>query len=166
MQVEEETLDTPEVELETVEEAPEVDWKAEAEKAKELANNYKIRAEKAERKAKEAPATTEAPANLSTADIIALSKANIDAEDVDEVLEYAKYKGISVAEALRSTVIKATLAEKDEHRKSALAVSTGTGRRADTQISDERLLADARKGIMPSSEEDIARLTRLRFSKK
>lgn len=166
-QVEETTLETPEeVEVEAAEEETEeeVDWKAKAEKAEELANNYKARAEKAEKKAKSVKA--EAPtSSLSTVDILALSKANIEPEDIDEVLEWANFKKISVVEALNSSVLKATLAEKSEQRKSAQAVNTGATRRGTSSVSDDRLLADAEKGIMPDSEADIARLARLRFKR-
>ena len=162
-QVTEETLDTQEVE-EVVEveeqDEPVDDIKAKLAKAEELANNYKIRAEKAEAKAKEAPKAQE----LSAVDILAVSKANIEPEDLGDVVDYAKYKGISIAEALRSPVVKATLAEKEELRKSAAAVNTGAVRRTSSKVSDDQLLANARKGIMPDSDEDLARLVKLRRS--
>jgi hypothetical protein len=104
--------------------------------------------------------------NLSTLDIIALSKADIADEDIDEVLEYAKYKGISVKEALGASILKATLSEKNEERKSAQAVNTGATRRGSSQVSDDRLMADARKGVMPEKEEDMARLAILRIKNR
>lgn len=171
-QVEDETLevqeeteveDTPEEVEETEEESPE-ELKARLAKAEELANNYKARAEKAEKKAK--TPKTESTGSLSTPDILALTKANIDEEDIDEVLDYANYKKISIKEALNSNILKATLSEKKEQRNSAAVVNTGATRRGSSQISDDRLLADARKGIMPESEADIARLTILKFKNK
>ena len=168
--VEDETLevqDEPEEDLEEVEDDEEedtTDWKAEAQKAKELADNYKIRAEKAEKKPKGKSVSDET--GLSTKDLLALSKANIETDDLDEVLDYAKYKKLSIHEVLDSPVLKATLAEKAELRKSAAVVSTGTGRRAGTTASDERILSDASKGIMPSSDTDLARLTKLRLQNK
>jgi hypothetical protein len=128
------------------------------------------RLKKAEKELKEAKkAEKKEPkidTNLSSLDIIALSKANIDDEDIDEVLDYAAYKGISVKEALNSSILKATLSEKAEERMSAKAVNTGTGRRSGGAVSDERLLADAKKGIMPSNPEDIAKLARMRIGRK
>ncbi len=104
---------------------------------------------------------------LSTFDMLALQKANIETEDdLDEVVRWADYNKISVAEALKSNILKATLSEKAEERTSAMAVNTGTGRRASGAVSDERLLADANKGIMPDSPDDIAKLARLRINKK
>ena len=112
---------------------------------------------------KENTVKKEQSGDLSTLDIIALSKANIEDEDIEEVLDYAKYKGISVREALSSSILKTTLAEKVEERKSAQVTHTGSGRRANSAISDERLLADARKGIMPENETDMSRLSMLRL---
>jgi len=161
---EQEEAGEEEVEEEEEEEAGEVDYKSKAEKAEELAENYRKRAEKAEKKAK-AP-KKESTSSLTTSDILALAKADIDDEDMDEVLEYAAYKGISVKEALNSSIVKTTISEKAEERKSANAVNTGATRRGSSQVSDDRLLADARKGVMPDSEGDIARLALLKFKNK
>lgn len=112
----------------------------------------------------EKKAAVKTDSKLSTFDQMALIKANIETqEDLDEVLDYADRKNISVAEALNSSIIKATLSESAEIRKSALAVNTGTGRRASGAVSDERIWADAQKGIMPENEADIAKLALLRM---
>ena len=172
-QVEEETLDTQEeveteveaeaeTEVETEEEDVET-LKARLAKAEELANNYKIRAEKAEKKPKTQVTTTN---GLSISEIAALTRANLEDEDVEEVLEYAKRKKISVSEALKTDVITATLAIKNEKRKSAQAVHTGTTRRPSMGNSDERLLENARANKMPESVEDMARLAELRLKKR
>ena len=158
-----------EVELEEVEDSAEegedIDFSAkyEEEKARRIKAEEAI--EKAKKKGKTAPAV--ATNGLSTSDIIALTRANIEDEDIDEVIDYARYKKVSIAEALKSGVVKATLQEKSEERKSAQAVYTGSGtRRAGGSVSDERLMADARKGIMPESETDMARLTTLRLKNR
>jgi len=103
-------------------------------------------------------------AELSTMDIIALSKADIPNEDIEEVLEYAKFKKISIAEALKSSVVKATLADKSEIRKSAEATNTGNTRRGNSRTSDTEVLSNARKGILPKENDDdaIARLAKIR----
>lgn len=161
-----ETIETPEVEeveeVEEAEETPEVeeeevvDWEARAKKA-----------EAAIIKAKSKPkAEPKSDSALSIFDQKALFNADIDTqEDLDEILDYADRKGVSVAEALKSTVIKATLAENAEIRNSAMAVNTGTGRRASGTMTDAQLLANANNGKMPSSDEDIAKLARMRFNK-
>jgi hypothetical protein len=127
--------------------------KSRLQKAEELANNYKIRAEKAEKKAK-----PEIKADLSTADIFALNKAGVEYEDINEIVEYAKLRKVSVPEALNSSVIKTILAEKAENRKVAEASNTGKTAKRQTSVSDETLLANATKGIVPESDADMQRL--------
>lgn len=142
-----------------------VDWKAKALEEEARRKKAEEAIEKAKKKGKTVPAVQ--TNGLSTTDIIALTRANIADEDIDEVLDWANHKKISVAEALKSTVIKATLAERAEERTSAQAVHTGGGtRRANSVVSDDRLLADAQKGIMPESDADLARLTKLRILRK
>ena len=156
------------VDLDTTEEESMDDVKSQLAKAQELANNYKIRAEKAEKKAKEPEVrqVSRKENDLSTMDIIALSKANLEQEDVAEVLEYAKFKGISVQEAIKSSVVKATILERNEMRNTALATNTGASRRSTSQVSDEALLSNAKKGIMPESDADMARLIKARRANK
>ena len=164
----EETVETPEeevveVELEEVEEeeVEEIDWEARAKKAEATIIKAK---DKQKAPKDEAPKTD---SKMSIFDQKAIFNADIDTqEDLDEVMDYADRKGISVAEALQSTVIKATLAESAEIRNSAKAVNTGAGRRASGTLTDAQLLANASNGKMPSSDEDIAKLALMRFNKK
>lgn len=141
----------------------------EAEKAKELAENYKIRAEKAEKASKKGNSEGEkTPKNerneeMSSRDIIALTKANIADEDIDVVLDYAKFKKISVAEALKSSVVKATLAENEEHRKTAAATNIGTGRRGVQQKSEDVLLSEFKSGKVPETDDEMERLALARM---
>lgn len=151
-------------EAESVEE-----YKARLAKAEELANNYKIRAEKAEKKAKEAPEQRQSnrkESDLSTMDIIALSKANIEQEDMAEVLEYAKFKGISISEALKSPTVKGIIQEKSEMRNTAIATNTGGAKRSSGKVSDETLLSRASNGNIPESDEELDRLVRLKMQPK
>lgn len=146
-----------------------VDWKAEALKQKQLAENQKIRAEKAEKLAKstkgEDPKTVRSN-ELSSMDVMALMKADVAEEDISEVTDYAKYKGISVKEALGTSTIKATLAERQEQRKSASVANTGSGRRSSTVVSDDSILSSARSGKMPEGDAEIARLIAARWKQK
>lgn len=141
----------------------------EAEKAKELAENYKIRAEKAEKASKKGNSEGEkTPKNerneeMSSRDIIALTKANIADEDIDVVLDYAKFKKISVVEALKSSVVKATLAENEEHRKTAAATNIGTGRRGVQQKSESSLLSEFKSGKVPETDDEMERLALARM---
>jgi hypothetical protein len=171
LNTQEETTTTPQEEVETDESSEEdvEELRARLAKAEELANNYKIRAEKAERKGDEPKTPKVAPkksSDLSTLDIIAISKADIEPEDVEDVVEYAKFKGISVSEALKTPVMQTTLSQKKEMRQTALATSTGSTRRGTSQISDSQLLANASKGILPDSDADIERLAQLKVFRK
>lgn len=157
-------VDTDESSEESIEEI-----KARLAKAEELAQNYKIRAEKAERKPEKVETTKVAPkksSELSPVDIIAISKANIEAEDIDDVLRYAKFEGISIVEALKSDITQAILSKKHELRQSAQATNTGTSRRGSSTISDAKLLSDFSKGILPDSDTDLDRLTSLQVNRK
>jgi LPS O-antigen subunit length determinant protein (WzzB/FepE family) len=140
--------------------------KAKLAKAEELANNYKIRAEKAEKLAKtvkvEAKPEPSKPQSMSTRDYIALVNSKINEEDIVEVEDYAKYKGISIADALKSSVVKTLLSEKEEIRKTAQATNTSNARRGSSQVSPETLLAKARKGDVPDSDDEIQKLIRSR----
>ncbi len=164
-----ENLDSTNEETETVNSTNDDTTDAESDKPEytEREKQYYARIKKLEQELKEAKTTKtdSAPANgLSVSETIALAKANVEPEDIEDIIEYATFKKMSVLDALKSPVMKATLAEKAELRKSAAAVSTGSGRRAGSgQVSDDRLLADASKGILPESEADIARLTELRL---
>ena len=150
---------TTETQEESVEEV-----KARLAKAEELAQNYKVRAEKAEKKAKEVKVETkvETTTDLSSKDLMALMNAKVETDDVDEIVDYAKFKGISVAEALKTGVIKTSLAEKVEQRKVADATNTGTSKRSSAKLADDVLLSNASKGIMPDNDEDLNRLLDLR----
>lgn len=147
---------------ESSEEVEEVVPKSDYEKQVELANNYKVRAEKAEKKAKEtkpAPQTSLATFGTSPTDLYALLQAAVPQEDIAEVTDYAKLKGISVTEALKSSVVKNILAEKAENRKVAAATNIGTTRRNSGQVSGETLLENARsKGEIPDSDAALEKL--------
>ena len=94
---------------------------------------------------------------LTTMDTIALINAKVtEKEDIDEVLDYAKLKGISVSEALKSTVVKTILSERVEQRRTAEATNTGTARRGSAQLSSEQILANASKGRLPDDPVALA----------
>lgn len=146
-----------------------VDWEAKARKADELANNYKIRAEKAEKWAKQNKPTENVPrndSNLSALDIIAVTKSNIDMDDFTSVQKYAQMEGISLSEALKSDELKAILAIKAEKRNVSQASHSGANRRSNFKLSDDALLANATKGSLPDSEADMERLHALTMSKR
>ena len=171
-----ENLDSSNEEQETdnssnVEDEQDAEQDADKPEYTEREKQYYARIKKLEQELKDAKtATNKAPeltatGNLSPVDIIALMNAKVtEPEDIKEVQDIAERPKISIPAALKLPITKATLAELAEIRTSANAVSTGAGRRAGSGvISDDRLIADARKGILPESETDMARLQELRL---
>lgn len=120
-------------------------------KNKELADNYKTRAEKAEGELKKKKPTEEpkTDGDLSSMDTIAIINAKVSSEDIEDVVEYAKFKKITVVEALKSSIVKTMLEEKEEKRKSAEATSTGKARAGQGKVSDETVLSNMAKGDVP-----------------
>lgn len=160
----EETVDLDTTEVDESSNEEEFDWKAEATKQKQIAENQRIRAEKAERKGKVVTSQTaqKADSPSSTKDLYALMEAKVPLDDVSEVEDYAKYKGISITEALKTQAVRSILNEKAEARNVSQATNTGVSKRSSSRPSDDMLLSNARKGIMPDSDEDLARLARLK----
>lgn len=133
--------------------------RARAEKAEELAKNYKIRAEKAEKKPKEVKAPEAPQSNqqdLSSRDMFVLIEAKVPQDDVDEVVEYARFKKISVADALKTSTIKAMLAERLEERNVASATNVGPSKRVGVKITDDAIIEKANKGNVPEDASDLA----------
>jgi len=101
--------------------------------------------EKIETKAS-ATTTTTAPSNegMSLKDIRALQDVND--EDVDEVIEYAKFKGVSIAEAKKTSVIQNILRDKEEVRKTANATNTSGSKRNAKDISADQIVSAGLEG--------------------
>jgi hypothetical protein len=165
---------TPEVTTteEVVEESIE-EVKARLAKAEEIANNYKIRAEKAEKISKsvkvetKVETKTESNDGLSVKDTLALFGAKVtEPEDVDEVVEWARFKKIQVTEALKSETIKARLKEKSEMRATAAATNTGPARRTTTKMTPDVLVSKAKAGELPESDEGMDALAEARLAQR
>lgn len=120
-----------------------------AKKAEEIAKNQEIRAKKAEAEAKK-PKGEQAPkSDYSLKDIRALQ--DVHDEDVDTVVDWAKFKGISIAEAKQSPHIQSLLKIRIEERKTAEVTATSTTRRGNN--SSEALLNKLKKQEEMSGEE-------------
>jgi hypothetical protein len=132
-----------------------------AEHLAEVAKNQKIRAEKAEKAQKELEEKNKAleaqlgekksSADLSQKDLLALVRAEVHEEDMDDVVSYATFKKISVADALKDSVVKTILSDKSEARKSAQASNTGMSRKPTSTPSDDVLLSKLSKGEVPEA---------------
>lgn len=134
-----------------------IDYKAEFLKQKAI--NKRINERNNKPDVKVVSKSTDTSVNLSTKDIYALNQANVHIDDIDEVVEYAKFKKISVLEALQSDVIKTTLANKLEFRKTSEVTNTGAARKGATKKSDDVLLSNLSKGEIPEKgSEDAERI--------
>ena len=114
-----------------------------SEKAEETAKNQKTRAENAEADLKKIkPPEKKEDGQLSTKDFYALTKANVPEEDIDDVSEYAKFKGITISEALNSSVVKATLADKAESLRVAQATTVRSTRSQGIAIDGDTIISN------------------------
>lgn len=86
---------------------------------------------------------------LSSIDTIAIMRANVHTDDIDEVVEYAKFKGVSISEALKSPVVRGLLSEKEEFRKSEEVANTSSSRRVVNKVTPDALLKNLSKGEVP-----------------
>ena len=93
--------------------------------------------------------------NLANKDILYFAKADIHEDDIDTVLDWARFKNIGVKEA--HSELKAVLATKAEERKSAQVTQT-RGSRGSTTPTAQDLIARAHKGVLPEKDEDIEAL--------
>lgn len=116
-----------------------------------------------------APATTTSENKndtLSTVDTYALIEAKVPQEDIAEVAEYAKFKKISIADALKSTFMQGVLKDNAEKRNIAEATNTGGGKRTTGKVSGDELIAKASQGILPEGEEGVNDLVQARMDAK
>lgn len=134
-----------------------------AKKAEAEAKLLKAERLKAEERAKVKPEPS-SNVSVSIKDQIAIVNAKIHEDDVEDVMEYAKFKNIPIAEALKSNVVMATLKDKAEQRRTAEVTNTSGSKRVNAKVTDDALLAKADKGDLPESEDDIERLIDARIS--
>ena len=133
-----------------------------ATKAQELADSYKVRAEKAEAALKGTAPSTAPSQDLSSKDILYLSKADIHVDDFDEVVEMAKSRKWDIKKA--HEYMKPILEMRGEERKTAQATQTGASRKPSHEQSGETLLARAMKsGEVPETDEGMQALAKARM---
>ena len=144
--------------VETVEEV-----KARLAKAEELANNYKVRAEKAEKQSREVPSEY---GNLNPRDAVILAKADVDPEDIETVIDYAGFKKQSISAILKDSAMQTILKTNAEERKSAAATAINPPGRQAPRETVESILQAASQGQLPESDEGIERLTEARIAAK
>jgi hypothetical protein len=123
----------------------------------EYGGNMKARAEKAEGKKKpneEKPEETPKKPDtdeyqLTYKDNYALTQQQVHVDDVDEVVRYAKFSNLTVAEALADTTLQAILTRRTEERSSSKAMNKGGGKASIKKATPAQVLKDASEGKMP-----------------
>ncbi len=113
------------------------------------------------------PKAKEATSELTPLDTIALMGAKVtNVDDINEVMDYAKLKNISVSDALKSNVVKTILADKVEERETANATATKRGKRGVHKPSDETVLSNAGEGKFPEDPKELAKARTAQKKKK
>ena len=150
------------------------DVEALKEKAKKLEEQNKQlfeRAKKAEQEAKKnKPAGGEEPPKkeeYSLEDTVAIITDKVtEKDDIEIVKKFAKLENISIAEALKSPIVKTILSTKAEERKTAQATNTGGGRKGSSKVTGDEMIERALQGQMPEDDEGIKNLAEARLQQK
>lgn len=143
------------------------DWKAEALKLQAILDRKAKKSGKKSETSKKPEAEESEEGTLSSRDVLTLSNAGIkEEEDIDEVINFAGYRKISISEALKDKTLKTILAERKEERVTAEATNAGGGRRGSRRPSSESILSDADQGKYPENPEDLAEARAIARKKK
>jgi len=135
-------------------------------KANEIAENQRIRAEKAEKEAKEGKKEKDEQ-SLTAKDALAFIEAKVSSEDYDEVIRIAKILGKTPVEALKDKTTQAILATRLEERRTAEATQTGKTQRGVSKTTGEDLLERAEStGEVPEDEEGMRKMFQAKLAKK
>lgn len=108
--------------------------------------------------------TPKEPDGLTNRDVLFLAKADIHQDDLEEVLEWAKFKKVPVSDAYKQ--LKTTLDVRSAERTTAEATNAGGGRSGQQRESSEQILDKAYKGEIPTDDAGIEKLAEARMSKK
>ena len=100
------------------------------------------------------PEDSTAKGDLSSKDLLSVMRANVHDDDLDEVIEFAKFKGISVSEAMNNDVVKTILSNNTEFRKTANTANTANARKGAQKVSSDTLTANLSKGQVPDTNEE------------
>lgn len=103
---------------------------------------------------------------LSTSEILALGRAELPDEDVEEVIDFAKLKKIKVTDALKDPMMAGYLADKAEKRRSAEAANTGSPRGASAETGEALLKKAEATGEVPTDTEGLQSLFMARQRRK
>lgn len=95
-------------------------------------------------------------AEITALDAVALAKADVHEDDLEDILEVAKLRKVSVREALKLGLTQAIIAKNQEFRKSAQAANTGPAKQSSKKKTQGAILNDLREGKVPDKGSDDA----------
>jgi len=104
--------------------------------------------------------------NLSSSDLLAVMRANVNEDDMERVERFAKSEGQSIKEALKNPELKAILNLREEQRGTAMAKNVTNTRRGATKLSDSAIVANAQAGKLPDDDAGIDALIAAARKKK
>lgn len=161
--VEDETPEEEPVELEVIEDDDQTDEERE-ELQRKIAELEKKNRQLFER-AKKQEVKREEPA-LSAKDLLALQGASVSEDDLDEVIDFARYKKVSISEALKTQTLKTILAERAEERRTAQATETKSPRGIAKQTGEDLLRKAEATGEVPLTQKGLEDLVMARLMRK
>lgn len=94
--------------------------------------------------------------SLSHQDNYVLMTNQVHPDDVAEVVKASKILGKTITETLADPTFAPVLASRVDKRRTANSTSTGAARAGATTRSDEQVLEDAQKGILPEKGSEAA----------
>jgi len=157
----EETAETPDEETIELSATELADLRAKAEKSDDLEAKNKQLFERL-KKEKQAPSKTD---GISNKDVLFLAKADVHSDDMDELLDWAKFKKVSVEEAHKQ--LKTTLDVRAEERRSAGAAHVKGGARGSSKVSGQDLLRKAEQtGEIPDTADGLHDLFAARMARR
>lgn len=123
--------------------------KAEYEKLKKDLSTTKAQKDHYKTKASQPAEKTKETESLSFKDAYALQEAKVHIDDVDEVVEIANLKRISITEALKLSITRAILKEKSEVRATKQAQNKDIRRKGNSATNSAEILNNLSKGNIP-----------------
>lgn len=95
---------------------------------------------------------------LSEKDRYALYKSNIDPDHFDEVKSFANYKGVPIAEALNSPVLKAAIEELNNEKAARIGANRKKPQGGELKMTDEAIIQRFKDGKHPSTDAEREQL--------
>lgn len=158
------TTDTEETVVDTTEQTEDTTEETLEERVERLEKeNHTLKIQRGKAKAKAERAQEEASAatvegDLSRTDLLALARADIHDEDIDDFILLCKAKELSMSEGLTDGDIQAVLDRRNENRTAAAATHTGSAASGKVEMTGDQLKDMARKNFANMTPEQVKKL--------